>query len=113
MLTNGGGCGGGGGSLGLVVARGISRQLIGAVAFLHGHAGEREGGRGEKEGSRVSPFNCIIVVSFFGSFFCRAFFISITRLYMRGASPYYSILYQSYTGISSLPTSSYRGGWGR
>jgi serine/threonine protein kinase len=60
VLTNGGGCGGGGGgSLGLVVARGISRQLIGAVAFLHGHAGEREGGRGEKEGSRVSPYYCI------------------------------------------------------
>ena len=34
----------------------------------------------------MSPFNCIIVVSFFGSFFCRAFFISITRLYMRGIS---------------------------
>jgi serine/threonine protein kinase len=30
------------GALGLVVARSISRQLIGAVAFLHGHAGERE-----------------------------------------------------------------------
>jgi serine/threonine protein kinase len=28
------------GSLGLVIAKSISRQLIGAVAFLHGHAGE-------------------------------------------------------------------------
>ncbi len=28
------------GALGMVVAQSISRQLIGAVAFLHGHAGE-------------------------------------------------------------------------
>ena len=80
VLANGnGGCGGGGGSLGLVVARGISRQLIGAVAFLHGHAGEWERKRGGRDGKRVSSaLYCIIVVS---SFFSDPYYSFATHAY--------------------------------